>query len=426
MNIQKAENIRNDLLALLPKVDNETKIITINSFFSFLINTKNNLLIESFALEFIDIFFDAILKQNFIYDNPSKIDNIIKNVDILLSLNAFHESNDQLKSTKNKLVQIKNLQIANLENNFDSVIGENRLFIPLIGFIFSYNLEQTLTKVEDIEIKIFPTKKDSSISLIPSFIKSDTIENQVKNSLIVAKNYFKEFIDPNIKHEIIIYFNNNLASYDGNSLGVALTLGFIVELSNLYNLPYKISINKKTAFTGSIHNDGLIKSIDDELIKKKIETIFFYPINNFVLPAQNELAAKEKLNELKILYPNRILKLIFAENINDVLERRSIISIEKQSFLQRTIKHTTNNWVTYLMIFVLALMSFIFYYREFDNNPTSFEYSTNNVSFKNSSNVTLFNLKGFFPPKLWYSDHFLLDEITFIDVNKDGINEILF
>ncbi|MCX7875887.1 MAG: hypothetical protein N2321_06930 [Melioribacteraceae bacterium] len=426
MIIQRVEKFRNDLLSIIPKIDNETKIISINSFFKFLFETRNNILIESYAFEFIQIFVESIEKQNTFYTNPNKIDELILSINNLLTFSFFNNFHSKLISSKNKLTQVKTEIISNLENNFELIHFDSKLNIPFIGKICTNELNLTFSKVEGFNLKLLVTKSKSSINIIPNYLKNELLEEQIKISFDLAKDYLKSYLPKDHNYDLIINFNNSLANYNGNSIGLALTIGLIIELTNIHNLPIKINIQNKIALTGAVDNAGNTSPIEEDILKQKIEAVFFSPINIFVLPNSNEPQAKHFISELNKYYPNRKLKLVFVDSFIDILERRSIIEIQKKTFVQRAVKHTASNWVMYLMVLVFLLMTLVFIRREFDYNPVKYDFTSNLITFKNSSNITLFSLKDFFDVNNKISEDFLMYSILFIDVNKDGINEILY
>ncbi|MCB9249462.1 MAG: hypothetical protein H6613_13395 [Ignavibacteriales bacterium] len=61
--------------------------------------------------------------------------------------------------------------------------------------------------------------------------------------------------------EVTIRFVNKLGIYEGDSLGVALTVGFIQELLRYYDLREEISYENNIITTGSMNEEGQIGSV---------------------------------------------------------------------------------------------------------------------------------------------------------------------
>lgn len=425
MLLKRVESYRTDLLSLLDRVNNDVKILLLNSFYNFLFDTNNKLLIESYAIEFIDLLLNSINSKKYFFVNPIKIEEFLATLNKFLTKDYCTEYHEKIKTTIAYLELQKEKQISNLNSNFEAINFYSGLTIPFVGKYYSVVNEEFISSVENFDVKLLPTKYGGTINIIPTYLKNETIEKQTKTSLDLSLNYLKEYLPKRKEYDIYIHFKDASANYDGDSIGIALTIGFIIEFTKIYNLPIEISLLNNVAFTGSVNENGLINPIENDIIKQKVEAIFFSPINSFVLPEENEFDAKEKLKELNYLYPKRNLRLIFAKTLYDIFERRSLIEISKQSIAKRFYRNAKSNWVIYLMTLIITLLSILIYQREFDNNPVKFEVTNSGIFIKNSSNITLLHLKKRIHNNPFRLNYFL-SEIKLLDVDRDGINEILY
>jgi len=189
--------------------------------------------------------------------------------------------------------------------------------------------------IESVTVRINKSVGVDKFIIVPSENEVEKkILEQCKKSWLLAINLSKKFVRKPFKyHEVIINFDKKEGFYEGNSLGIALTLSIIEELLQFYNPTYKIGIKKQTAFTGGLTETGEVLCTSEEIIKQKIAAIFFSEINTFVFPKCEETYAYFALTRLKKTYPGRKLKLIPVEDINDVINRRDVVDIKKQKLI---------------------------------------------------------------------------------------------
>jgi len=133
-------------------------------------------------------------------------------------------------------------------------------------------------------------------------------------------------------------FDKRAGYYSGNSLWAALTLAFIEELLNYYNSPVIIKTGKGIVLTGGLADDGSLIPTSKEAIEKKVENVFFSPIQTFVLPVADLSFAEEKLKTLKQEFPQRKLNLTGIKTFNDLLDRRNLLILKNRKLLQGQLK----------------------------------------------------------------------------------------
>ncbi|MCL6097422.1 MAG: hypothetical protein M1391_02465, partial [Bacteroidetes bacterium] len=250
---------------------------------------------------------------------------------------------------------------------------------------------------------------------------------QAKICFQLALDYLKTFKTKFHKfHEVLIYFNNLQAEYDGKSLGIALTIGCIERLSNLYNLPYITYVKSNVASTGELDNDGNLISIGENNIVRKVESVFYSKIDTIVIPKADEIPAIAKLKELNEKFPKRVLNIIAVENLTDLLNRRNLVEIKKQSPIVRTAKGIKKNWVAVSLSLIILLIIGFIWIRDLDDNPYTYELTKSKIIIENRNDRKLWDID--YPAYLNQEQGYKAIEtiIRILDVNNDGMNEVLF
>ena len=427
MNFAEIEKLRSQIASLIPRISGMPKVILLNHFYYKLLSTYDATLIDAFCNEFIIEHLNGLEEFFPHFVEPQKTEDQINLVDQLLSLQMLSDYQQQLNSIKNSIIVKRDKFLEQLKRNDSVSYEKGELYFPLIGSIYVGEDILKYSSIEMVKVKISPAKEKDSFVVVPSNKKNNQLEEQAKTSFELAKLYLKENNRKICKHhEVLIYFENLSAEYDGNSLGLALTIGFIERLSLIYNLPYIIHIKSRIASTGGVNNLGKVTSVGANNICCKVETAFYSYCESLIIPEADEIDAKQKLNDLKEKYPSRLLRLIPVESLTDLLERRNLVDIKKQSHIVRTTRSIKKNWVASFLLLLLTLILIFFLLRKLDDNPYMYEQTENEILIKNKSGTNLWNIK--FPNniEIFREAASIESYLRILDVNDDGINEVLF
>ena len=96
--------------------------------------------------------------------------------------------------------------------------------------------------------------------------------------------------------------------------------------------------------------------------------------------------AEEKLKELKLLFPNRDLRIIGLSDLNDLLDRRQIVDVRKQKLIVRSGKFVKKNWISAVATVLLAILFGYLFVMDFDDNPETYCFSDGNKLFVKNKN----------------------------------------
>lgn len=430
MSFKEIEFRKKYLTDLLPNIYGKTKLFEICSFYTSLIETNDKNLINAYSLDFI---YDLLLElKSFtpFFQNPETSESLLSLLYNLEQIDSLKPFVDELK-TNILSIETNLSKLKNVLNGSVPVSQKQILSFPLLESVANINQKEVFGVLEIFSVRIIKNKTQNKFIFLPSEKKiEERLLKQAETSLNIALNYFNSYKKRLSKfHEVLIYFENLTANYEGNSLGAALTIAFIERLSLIYNLPYVIRINGNVAVTGGVDEKGNIISVSTDICRKKVELVFFSEIDTFVVPKADEECARDKIAELNKAYPNRKLNLVPVEGISDLLNRRNLIDIKKQTAVVRAAKGIRKNWIVSTMAVILwAILSFL-WLNNYDDNPFTYELDQNQIVIKNKYNRTLWELDypsgGEYIKQLKWI-YALEPTFRILDVNGDGKNEVLF
>ncbi len=424
MELQKLEiRYRNLISILRDERSPRTSLLYLNDFLGILLSLDDGLILESYFVEFVPEFIKLLKQFNLTGISPERLQSILSNAKRMLKIDCFDAYKYDLAEAINEFERkylIMN-RILDGEEDLYFTDGRTGISFPVIEK-HPFNAEQFGT-IEYVSVHIQKGNKLNSDNflVIPS---QEKLEKKIHSQILTSWKIAKEFCSKRIKklapfHEIIISFSEKYGNYVGESLGVALTLAFIQQLHNLYNLTITVSINNAVCFTGGLDEDGYVKPVSSKIAEQKVETVFYSCKTIFAIPKKDEITAREKLERLKKKHPRRKLKLVAIDDLDDILNRRNLINLDKQSLVKRSVKALQSRKIT--AILSLILLSIIFYnaLRYFDNNPVMFNRNGNLLNVENKYGKVLFTKKLSFSTPSSHQNRKLFD------INNDGINEVI-
>ena len=430
MNIHELEIERQKLNSTI-KVEKSPRILLfeLNNYLEKIVSVKYKNIYESFFIEFLSKYIELIDSFSPVGIDPAITEQILKNAKSLLSVNAFSEFLGDLSKAINALENKYLLLHKVLEGEKLERIDKGNIGIPFPVIEQHPFNNNNYGLIEHLQIIIRKGKNptEDQFTIIPSQVNLEKkLTSQIEKSWQLSKNYCKDHIRKIYpSHEVIIRFSEKYGNYVGESLGVALTIGFIEELHKFYNLPIDVSVNKYAVFTGGIDEDGNVKSVSSKVINKKIETVFYSCKNIFAIPKGDETSAGELRDNLKKTYPKRNLKLVPVEDISDLINRRDLLDIRKQNPIKRTAKFMKKKAVTVsLAIILLGIFSFNLL-KYFNNKPVKLVDNDKELIVENKYGKTLFIEKVYYqlltPEQKGEAKYYR----RLIDIDNDGTNELL-
>ena len=424
-NFLQIESLRTELIEKSFKVfSHNLKVFLYYDYFQKVLPHNNKNLSEAFLTEFIDDYISAIARFEVWCIHPEFTRKIISQLSDLQTLSTtidyLQTIDTETERIEKQLLKLNSiLQGSSYPDN-----SVQKAFFPLVDREAPDDFYGT---IDSIAIRINKCDEKDKFIIIPSEKKIEKkILEQCQNSWLLALNLLKVYVKkPCEYHEVIISFDKKEGIYEGNSLGIALTLSFLEQLLGFYNPAYIIKIKEQSAFTGGVTETGKVLCTSEEIIKQKVAAIFFSELNTFVIPKTEETYAYFALTLLKNQYPERNLKLIPIEDISDVLNRRDLVEIKKRNPVVRTGKFVKKNWVSAIATILLAILFAFLFVMDFDDNPATLTTDGRTLFVKNKSGKILWT-KKIGVPKEAAANHRILDDYCRIfDVDEDEKNEVL-
>ncbi|AFH48036.1 Hypothetical protein IALB_0324 [Ignavibacterium album JCM 16511] len=404
---------------------NKLKVWLYLPLFEKILSSEKQNIIEAYTSELSFDFINSIGNSSLEGFTPKDLERIECVLNSLNTLPFIKSSIPQLEKTICKVSEW-NKKLNDVLNGNENNCSEKNLLIPLLE---SYNYDKAFFGLlETITVKINKSKDSDNFLIVPSEKELEQmLEEQIKVSWQNAKEYAKKFVDKTDQYyDIMIHFNKRTGFCRGNSLGAALTIKFIEELLGYYNAKYLVQSVDGIAISGGLSEDGKILSVGSEIIRRKTELVFFSDVTHFVVPKQDESAARSKLNELLTIYPQRNLKIVAVEDLEDLLSRRNIVSITKQNPVVRARNFVRKNIYTTLIIILLTAIFTALLTVDLDNNPALVTMDGQNAYIKNKNGKVLWQI--YYP----YDTKYFLDQrnndsfFKVLDVNNDGSNEVIY
>jgi hypothetical protein len=402
-------------------ISSKSSLLILYEYYDFLLSSGSKQIIDAYIPEFIQSYISLLDKFDPYCLNPSITQSLLEQTNRIAEYLTESEIKTSLKYSAqrlhNKLEKFK----AVLNGSIPDELITNKLCFPLLEENEGLQAQITTGILETVTIKVSKAKDENKFILIPSEVKIETrlqkqIETSWQKAVEIVRCYKKNIAD---YHKVVIQFDKRVGFYRGNSLGAALTIAFIEELLDYYNSPVVIKTGKGIALTGGLEKDGSLILTSNEVIEKKVENVFFSPIQTFVVPEEDLSFAEEKLKNLKQEFPKRKLNLIAIKTFDDLLDSRKLIDIKKQKIITRTAKGIKRNKISVSIITLFILVFAYLFFIRMDTNPAFLQFKNNVVFVKNQYDQTLWTRKVALNPNILSKSNRL------IDINQDGINEVV-
>jgi hypothetical protein len=210
-------------------------------------------------------------------------------------------------------------------------------------------------------------------------------------------------------------FSRNEYRYTGDSLGVAMALLNLCQMTQNGNYRRIFKLKEKAVATGIINSLGELRPINVKSLAEKLRVFYFSPFRYFLLPAENLSEAKQILDPLRREYPDRQFTLVPISSVDDLTSLDMILeSRERPILLRKRLFRFFRFFWPILSLLPALLLGYLLLF-DHDSNP---------VSIKGNGNYLLaYNQKG----KLLWNKVFPVS-MEFLNQNgfpgKDGVMAI--
>jgi hypothetical protein len=414
---------------------NEYKLLAVLNFFEYTLQEKNQNTFTSYYLELALPFIYLIRHKSFNHFSSEDF-SLIKSILNILSSNIF------LKDFLNDFVEIEVLVSEELTMIFKESIhrlSANSLSIVLIeengdhffkkiehGNILKLNLSSSLRgkseNIDKVEFKnlINPEEKEivEHLHFVVAKAKSECYEKKIKSQY----------------YNFTYYFDKLDYIYSGTSLGIgAICLAYNSILINEFQKNY-YKFREDCVFSGEIDEKGNLTRLGKDSLRIKLKTVFFSEYNKFIIPEDNILEAKEELEKLNNLHPERILELIPVSNYESIFSNLAIVERFDLKFRQKLkanysrFQKIVNIVLSLFILFVSVYLFYNFILPHLDKNPVRGSYHNGRYSAFNQKDIEVWNY--IVPGVTYVNEHespgFLNILIAVKDIDNDGKNEIVY
>lgn len=398
----------------------------LNSLLSLLLKEAQPLFTEAIFTEFFPVYQKLLTYFTVFGNSPAYSRGIIRNARAIYKIpsGAFRDP-ELAREIKRLTAEFRKLRsiLAGGEEGTPSSPS-----LPVFPVIETSENGTGLTYIDTLEVKIGPSPYGTRFIIHPTYKEEEAaIIEQAGKSFDAAFSLLPKG-KKKLPHafEVQVFFRSRLGIYSGNSFGALLTLLIYFEL---YKIAYPNQLHNTAsglAFTGANDGEGRISPIGRRNMITKVHALFFSEVTRFIVPMEDEHAARTAVNKLRKKWPGRKLEIVPITAITDVLNRRDMIIISRRPVKERIKEFTRKyRYVSLVLLPVLVLLGFL-YVREFDTNPVSIDLDGTQLKILNKYGVVLWSwtVSKYIERDMNVND--LNTRVMISDINDDGGNEVIF
>ncbi|TVR29119.1 MAG: hypothetical protein EA390_10330, partial [Balneolaceae bacterium] len=215
----------------------------------------------------------------------------------------------------------------------------------------------------------------------------------------------------------------------GNSFIAATAALWYTGIQHHLYLRDRFEVYSWVSITGNIDGEGKLQSVDVTGIPRKTRAAFFSWCPYLIVPKEQEHRFREEMLILNEKYPDRELKIIGIEHLNELFFDRRLTKHFNPPKLNYAVKLAWKKkfeTVGIIAICIMAVVIFRLIYGPLDKNPVMNTFTGEVLQIKNQAGSVLETLwvgsltvsRANFPDAREY--------VTFADVTSDGRNEIFW
>jgi hypothetical protein len=415
------------------------KLLALTNFIKYIIELHSQERFKSYYLELSDTLINLIKLNQFDYFSPEEIEELICIVKKIYEGEEKESIHNILSENKSRILNILNGNPGK-EENIESL--SNSLNIVLVekndgsidktefssGVIFKLILDSSLNRKSEIE-------KDKVEFKNLVNINETKIVEHLSDVVAIAKSECRKQNIETYSYNFSFFFSNKNYIYSGTSLGIgAICLAYnSILVNNLNNFYYRFK--NDTVFSAEVDESGNLLKLDKDILRIKLQAVFYSNFNKFVIPEDNVTEAKEILNGLKQKYPNRKLELIPVNNYENVFKNLNIAEVCKLKFNEKLKsnykKHNkvVNMVLSIMTLSVISLFVLLYLIPHLDRNPIKGKFENGRFVVYNKYNIEIWakETNGYVGMKEeLFSKRIYYQGISIADIDNDGENEIIY
>lgn len=323
--------------------------------------------------------------------------------------------------------------VIQLEGENKPTYKPGEVLIPVVEELKTTNSQTGIGRLRQLRVDILGENKKGKSELKPAF----GVVGKDSGSFLDGVSKVSEkllSVSKKGKHKqwrATASLSMSHAWHAGRSANLALAAAFYCEMLKAEEMAEFFRLNPAICVTGDVDEYGNVLAVDEESLELKTEAAFFSWVQVLVVPTDQLEIVQNKVRELNERFPNRQLPVFGVNKIQEMFyDRRLTIHQKTDAIIHNLRKVWKRKFGVATAIVAVVLIGIIarLVYGPVDRNPSLYNFEGRELIIKNKTGgelqrieITEFELKQ--------SAHkysaLKLDIVTFIDVNKDGINEIL-
>jgi len=393
------------------------KIKSISEFLGLILPDKINPNLESYLYEIQPVLFELIRKNDFEFVSPEYIELLKFRINKMKEYPVFEKMNKEFDEINSYLTE-KTESLIKKIHRFESRSLKKRDSIASV-LIENFGLNNGAASVSVHYLNLSAVKKPhSNVTDKIEFVNytetnDESLKNELKKNVKTAKTGFVKGRINEAGYDFTFWFDDKNYYYTGSSLGInSACLAFNAILINELS-PYYYRFDQNTVFTGETDENGNSIAMDPEILKEKLNGVYFSGYDKFVIPKDNFNECFFELNKLMEKYPGKKLLLIPVEHYSEVFdnpvitERYYLKFSEKLNLYYRKFQKTINAAAVIVIAAAIVYSLYGIILPGLDKSPVSFEYK--------GRKYHLFNQYG---KKIWESEMMTTESDNLINAKE--------
>ncbi|MEQ9280785.1 MAG: hypothetical protein RLN83_14925 [Balneola sp.] len=358
-----------------------------------------------------------------------------ENVGLEKRIQEYQQSLSLIKSWVGEYDRLESSTLNSVTETISKNINfkPGEVLIPVVEAFKTEDGNSGIGRLRQLRIDIIGENKFKQHELKPTF---GVIGNEAGNFLEPVKKAAGQLLARSRENKQKYWngsagLNMSHAWHSGRSANVALAAAFYCEMLKAEEQAEYFRLNPAICITGDIDKDGKVLSVENESLRLKAEAAFFSWAQAFVVPATQLNETLQYLHELNEEFPNRHLPVIGISHIQELFYDRRLTLHHKTDAITHNLKKIWKRKFSVVSAFIVIVLLGIIgrlVYGPVDRNPTYVTYEGEFAHIRNQTGSVLESINV----GEAYVDYFnstskneVADHLKFLDIDNDGINEIL-
>tara|TARA_R110002124_G_scaffold100332_1_gene247171 strand:- start:2042 stop:4279 length:2238 start_codon:yes stop_codon:yes gene_type:complete len=375
--------------------------------------------------------------------HPHRFSKFIHHIETIVEELNDYDTEQRLREYKQSLLLLKSWIGEKESDNLEKLTGyygtlkpeykPGEVLIPVVEEFKGTEKHSGIGRLRKLRVDIIGENKKGGSELTPAFgvIGKDSgsfLQGVVSSAekLLAAskKGKYRNW-------KATAHLSMSHAWHAGRSANLALAAAFFCEMLKAEETAEFFRMNPAVCISGDVDEFGNVLPVEGESLELKTEAAFFFWVQVLVVPAAQLQEVQQVVDTLREKFPNRELPLFGVSKIEELFyDRRLTIHEKTDTIVHNFRKVWKRKFSVASVITVLVLLGVIarLVYGPVDRNPTYVTYEGEFAYIRNEKGAVLESINVGENYVKYYNNNSkseIADHLKFIDVNNDGLNEIL-